>query len=75
MFAGMWDVGLQNAIIDLLESFNNQNKISEKSYDDLYPSGLKPGILDGFGKIHKALEDVTQIFAIFWLKQARPLTS
>ena len=46
---------MEQCIIDLLKSLKNQNEISEKNYDNLYPSGSKPGILCGLGKIHKAL--------------------
>ena len=48
---------MEQCITDLRKSLNNQNEISEKNYDNLYPSGSKPGILYGLGKIHKALED------------------
>ena len=46
---------MEQHIIDLL-------KISEKNYDNLYPSGSKPGIFYGVGKIHKVLEDVIPNF-------------
>ena len=48
---------MEQCITDLLKSLNNQNEISENNYDNLYPSGSKPGIPYGPGKIHKALED------------------
>ena len=42
---------MEQRIIDLLKSLKNQNEISEKNYDNLYPSGSKPGIIYGHGKI------------------------
>ena len=50
-------IHIEQRIIDLLISLKNQNEIPKKNYDNLYPSGLKPGILYGLGKIHKVLED------------------
>ena len=50
-------IHMEQPIIDLLKSLKNRNEISEKNYNGLYPSGSKPGILYGLGKIHKALED------------------
>ena len=47
-------IDMEQRIIDFLKSLKNQNEISEKNYDNLYPSGPKPGILCGFGEIHKA---------------------
>ena len=48
---------MKQRIIDLLKSLKNQNEISEKNYDNLYPSDSKPRIFYALGKIHKALED------------------
>ena len=50
-------IHIEQRIIDLLISLKNQNEIPKKNYDNLYPLGLKPVILYGLGKIHKALED------------------
>ena len=55
-------IHMQQRITDLLKSSKNQNEISEKIYDNLYLSGSEPGILYGFGKIHKAFEDGIQTF-------------
>ena len=44
-------IHMEQRIIDLLKSLKNQNEISEKNYDNLYPSGSKPGIIYGHGKI------------------------
>ena len=52
----------EQRIIDLFKSLKNQNEISEKNYDNLYPSGSKPGILYGLGKIHKALKEEIPTF-------------
>ena len=41
---------MEQHIIDLL-------KISEKNFDNLYPSGSKLGIFYGVAKIDKVLED------------------
>ena len=55
-------IHIEKRIIDLLISLKNQNEIPKKNYDNLYPSGLKPGILYGLGKIHKVLEDGIPVF-------------
>ena len=55
-------IHIEQRIIDLLISLKNQNEIPKKNYDNLYPLGLKPGILYGLGKIHKALEDGISTF-------------
>ena len=53
---------MEQRITDLLKNLKNQNKIPEKNYNNLYPSGSKPGIVYGLGKIHKALEDEIPTF-------------
>ena len=53
---------MEQRIIDLLKKLKNQNKISEINYDNLYPSGSKPGILYGLGKTQKALKDRVRTF-------------
>ena len=55
-------IQMEQCIIDLLKSLKNQNEISEKNYDNLYPSDSKPGILYRLGKIHKVLEDTIPTF-------------
>ena len=48
---------MEERIIHLLKSLEDQGEISVKEKNDLYPSGSKPGFLYGLAKIHKALED------------------
>ena len=48
---------MEERIIRLLKSLEDQGEISEKDRNDLYPSGSKPGVLYGLAKIRKALED------------------
>ena len=43
---------MKDCIIELLISLKNQSQILEKNYGNLYPSGSKPGMLYGIGKIH-----------------------
>ena len=50
-------IHMEEQIIRLLKSLENQGEISEKEKNDLYPSCSKPGFLYGLAKIHKALED------------------
>ena len=53
---------MESGIICFLKGLENQGEISEKEKNDLYPSGFKPGVLYGFAKIYKALEDETPSF-------------
>ena len=55
-------IHMEERIIRLLKSLEDQGEISEKERNDLYPSGSKPGVLYGLAKIHKALEDGTPSF-------------
>ena len=50
-------IHMEERIIHLLKSSEDQGEISEKEKNDLCPSGSKPEALYGFAKIHKALED------------------
>ena len=50
-------IHMEEQIICLLKSLEDQGEISEKEKKDLYPSGSQPGVLYGLAKIHKALED------------------
>ena len=50
-------IHMEERIIRLLKSLEDQGEISEKEKKDLYPSGSQPGVLYGLAKIHKALED------------------
>ena len=50
-------IHMEGRIIDIIKNFKNQNEITEKNYDNVYPSSSQRGILYGLGKIHKALED------------------
>ena len=55
-------IHMEEWIIRLLKSLEDQCEISEKERNDLYPSVSKPGVLYGFAKIHKPLEDGTPSF-------------
>ena len=55
-------IHMQERIIRLLKSLEDQSEISEKERNDLYSSGSKPGVLYGLAKIHKALEDGIPFF-------------
>ena len=50
-------IHMEERIIRLLKSLEDQGEICEKEKKDFYPSGSEPGVLYGFVKIHKALED------------------
>ena len=50
-------IHMEERIICLLKSLEDQGEISEKEKKDLYPSGSQLGVLYGLAKIHKALED------------------
>ena len=45
-------IHMEEWIIHLLKSLDDQGEISENERNDLYPSGSKPGILYGLVKIH-----------------------
>ena len=50
-------IQMEERIIRLLRSLEDQGEISEKERNDLYSSGSKPGVFYGLAEIHKALED------------------
>ena len=50
-------IHMEERIIRLLKSLEDQDEISEKQRNDLYPSAFKLGVLYGLAKIHQALED------------------
>ena len=53
-------IRMEERIIRLLKSLEDQGEISEKEKNDLSDSNLsdsKPGVLYGLAKIHKALDD------------------
>ena len=62
-------------ITELLRSLKHQNEISEKNYDNLYPSGSKRGILYGLGKIHEVLEVGLPTFRPIFSAIGKPRTS
>ena len=53
---------MEERIMRLLKSLDDQREIYGKEKNDLYPSGSKPGVLYGLAKIQKALEDETTSF-------------
>ena len=50
-------IHMEERIICLLKSLEDQGEISEKERNDLYPSGSQPEVLYELAKIHKALVD------------------
>ena len=50
-------IHMEERIIRLLKSQEDQAEVSEKERNNLYPSGSRPGVPCGLAKIHKALED------------------
>ena len=46
---------MEERIIRLLKSLEDQEEISEKEKNDLYPSCSKPGVLYELAKIHETL--------------------
>ena len=48
---------MEERIIRLLKSLEDQVEIYEKEKSSLYPSGSKPGVQYGLDKIYNALED------------------
>ena len=50
-------IHMEERIIGLPKSLEDQGEISEKEKNDLYPSGFKAGVLYWLAKIHKTLED------------------
>ena len=57
---------MEERIIRLLKSLEDQGEISEKEKCNLYASGSKPGVLYGPAKIHKALEDGIPSFCSYY---------
>ena len=55
-------VHMEERIMRLFKSLEDQGEIYGKEKNDLYPSGSKPGVLYGLAKIQKALEDETTSF-------------
>ena len=56
-------IHMEEQIICLLKSEEDQGETSEKEKDNLYSSGSKPGVLYDLAKIHKSLEDGTPYFS------------
>ena len=56
---------MEERIICLLKSLDDQGEIYEKEKKDLYPSGSQPGVLYGLAKIYKALKDAMPSFRSF----------
>ena len=48
---------MENKIVQLLKRLKEKQEISDKVYNELYPTDLKPGILYGLCKIHKSIVD------------------
>ena len=52
---------MKNKIIEILKKLKEKQKISDKVYNELYPTFSKPGILYSF-KIHKSVADGVPTF-------------
>ena len=50
-------IHIEEQIMHLIKSLEDQGKISGKEKNDLYQLGSKTGVLYALAKIHKALED------------------
>ena len=48
---------MENKIAELLKRLKEKQEISDKVYNELYPTGSKPGTLNGLCKIHKSIVD------------------
>ena len=48
-------IHMENKIVQLLKKLKEKQDISDKIYNELYPTGSKPGILYGFCKIYKSI--------------------
>ena len=57
-------IHMEQRIISLLKSLEDQGEISQKEKNVLYPSGSKPGLLHGLAKIHNPLEDGISSFRL-----------
>ena len=69
-------IHMEEQIIHLLKSLEDQGKISKKEKNDLYPSASKPGVLYVLVKIHNTLEDGIPLFlAKFCDQLLKPLTN
>ena len=55
-------IHMEERIIPLLKSLEDQGEISEKERNDLYLSGSKPGVLYELAELHEALDDGTLSF-------------
>ena len=56
-------IHMEEQIIPLVKSLEDQGETSPKEKNDLYPSSSKPRVLCGLAKIHKALEHGTHHLA------------
>ena len=50
-------IHMENKIVQLLKRLKEKQEISDKAYNELYPTGSKPGILYGLCKISKIIVD------------------
>ena len=81
-------IHMENKIVQLLKRLKEKQEISDKVYNELYPTGSKPGTLNGLCKIHKSIVDGVSPFhpilsairtptyklAKFFLSSLEPLT-
>ena len=55
-------INLENKLKDCFKIFRNEQKISEKEFDNISPVGTTPGILYGNPKVHKTVVNNTPRF-------------
>ena len=55
-------INLENKLKDRFKVLKNEEKISEKEFDNIYPVGTTPGILYGNPKVHKTVVNNTPKF-------------
>ena len=53
---------MENRVIDILKNLRDKKEISIKQYNNLSPSGSRPGIMYGLAKVHKIVTDGLPFF-------------
>ena len=57
---------MENRVIDILKNLRDKKEISIKQYNNLSPSGSRPGIMYGLAKVHKIVTDGLPFFRPIW---------
>ena len=48
---------MENRVTDILKNLRDKKEISIKQYNNLSPSGSRPGIMYGLAKVHETVTD------------------